>query len=149
MPNFDHPSKCDVFITFRNDDRKIAIWLSRRLQAEGFRPFCSPETLQQLGESDYRRAIDTALQSAQWLIAVGSKAENFASGWVRYEWSSFQNEILSGRKPHGNLLVLSHGVRNDELPLALRQHQVIDYHDNAPHKALQSICEFLRARTRH
>ncbi|HRV02983.1 MAG TPA: hypothetical protein P5539_14915, partial [Mesotoga sp.] len=40
-----------------------------------------------------------------------------------YEWNSFYNEILSGRKEKGQILTFTDELTNAELPFALRQRQ--------------------------
>jgi len=51
-----------------------------------------------MGNSDYRREIDRALEQAKHLIVVTSRKEYVESKWVEAEWGSFINEKRSGRK---------------------------------------------------
>ena len=66
------------------------------------RVFLSTRWLEERGEAQYKMAIDTALEAAQVLIAVGTSVANLESRWVRYEWDSFFNDILCGRKRRRN-----------------------------------------------
>ena len=49
-------------------------------------------------DSDYLSRIDSALESAEHMVVIGTKKEFFGSGWVRHEWTSFLKEKLGGRK---------------------------------------------------
>jgi len=85
--------------------------------------FMSSFSIERLGESDYKEVIDNALDKTQVLIVVGTSKENINSKWVKYEWNSFYNEILSGRKEKGQILTFTDELTNAELPFALRQRQ--------------------------
>jgi hypothetical protein len=51
--------------------------------------------------------------------------ENLDSQWVRYEWDSFFNDILSSRKPKGRVFSYLSGVDVKGLPRTLRQNHAI------------------------
>lgn len=108
-------------------DTQIADELYDFLSDRGLPVFLSTRSLEQLGASAYKKAIDDALDQCQILIAVASSAENLASDWVRYEWDGFINDILSQVKPKGRVFVYLDGVAISELPRPLRQTQVF-YH---------------------
>ena len=65
--------------------------------------FLSNVSLERLGISEYKKAIDDALDVAQVLVAVGTSRDNLVWRWVRYEWDSFFNDILSGVQPSGRI----------------------------------------------
>lgn len=101
------PGDPEVFISFKNldpdgkptRDSELAKDIYDFLSAQGLRVFFSNVSLEKLGVAAYKKAIDSALDSAKVLIAVGISGENLDSQWVRYEWDSFLNDILSRVKP--------------------------------------------------
>ena len=122
----------DVFISFKNlgpegqtRDSALAASIYEFLTAHKLRVFFSAVSLKALGVSSYKKAIDGALDAARILVAVGSSTENLNSEWVRYEWDSFYNDILSGMKPDGRVFVYIEGFGPSALPRTLRQTQVI------------------------
>lgn len=119
-----------VFISFKftrdgveTHDRRVATELHDALASHGVNVFFAPISLAQIGESDYSRQIDIALDRADTLVVVGTSLENIDSEWVRYEWQSFLNDIRSGSKPDGRLFTLTRGINPNGLPRSLRQHQ--------------------------
>ena len=130
--------KHDIFISFKYHDKdgnetldfRMASELEKKLSAIGFNPFFSKVSLQADGASNYKKAIDEALDDAKILILAVTSVENANSDWVRYEWDSFSNDILSGINPDGKIFVLVDSVPASSLPRALRQVQVFDYSQN-------------------
>ena len=126
-----------VFISFKHlgadgrptRDSHLAQDLYQFLSDRGFRVFFSNKSLEQAGESMYKPAIESALDEAQVLIAVTTRPEHITSEWVRYEWDSFHNDILSGLKKNGRIFVYLDGVSPSALPRALRQCQVFEFED--------------------
>jgi hypothetical protein len=124
-----------VFISFKHldedghetPDSQLAREVYHHLTDRGLTVFLSTVSLEQLGIAAYKKAIDDALDSAQALIAVGSSREHLESQWVRYEWDSFFNDILSGIKPKGRVFSYVEGVKVAALPRALRQSQCIEH----------------------
>jgi len=104
----------DIFISCKNldehgvqtRDSEIAAEVYKFLTGKGLSVFLSTFTLEQLGASAYTREIDSALESATVLLAIGTSADHLNSEWVRYEWDSFSNAIRSGGKPHISPLLL-------------------------------------------
>jgi hypothetical protein len=129
----------DVFLSFKHlgpdglpsRDAGLAREVFEYLSSNGLRVFYSTVSLEQLGVAAYKRAIDDALDSAQVLVAVGTSAENLDSQWVRYEWDSFFNDILLGRKPKGRVFSYVSGVDINSLPRTLRQNQSIAHQPGA------------------
>jgi hypothetical protein len=123
----------DVFISFKNlapdgtqtRDSILARIVYTFLTGKHLSVFLSSISLEQLGVSAYKRAIDDALDATQVLVAVGTSREHLDSEWVRYEWDSFFNEILSGQKPQGRVFVYLAGTEARSLPRPLRQTQII------------------------
>jgi hypothetical protein len=123
----------DVFLSHKNldgggqptRDAALAMEIHDHLAGQGLRVFLSAVSLEKLGVAAYKKAIDEALDSAQVLVAVATSAEHLESQWVRYEWESFFNDILSGRKPKGRVFSYVSGVDVNTLPRTLRQNQAI------------------------
>jgi len=80
----------DVFISFKNLDEKgvptpdaeLANEVYNFLTSKGLSIFISTVTLESLGVSNYKKAIDEALDAASIMIAVGTSTENLNSEWV-------------------------------------------------------------------
>lgn len=104
-------------------DSEIAREVYNHLTSAGHKVFLSTISLESTGSSAYKRAIDEALDRAAVLIAVGTSSDNLESRWVRYEWDSFFNDVLSGVKPDGRVFTYVENVDTRELPRALRQTQ--------------------------
>jgi hypothetical protein len=83
----------DVFISCKNldehgvqtRDSEIAAEVYKFLTGKGLRVFLSTYTLEQLGAAAYTRAIDSALESATVLLAIGTSVDHLNSGWVRHD----------------------------------------------------------------
>ncbi len=128
-------SEYDIFISAKNlgpDDKRtedsfIAEQLHIFLVKSGFRVFSSNISLKDLGIADYKKEIDSALDRSKILVIVGTSKENIESKWVRYEWDSFFNDILSGVKPEGKVFAYIKNVRINELPRAVRNTQCIEH----------------------
>lgn len=124
-----------VFVSFKNlnadgkptRDSELAKEIHDFLSAQGLRVFFSNVSLEKLGVAAYKRAIDGALDSAKVLIAVGTSGEHLDSQWVRYEWDSFLNDILSGIKPDGRIFGYVENIPISSLPRSLRQSQVFEH----------------------
>ncbi|MBL8830389.1 MAG: toll/interleukin-1 receptor domain-containing protein [Planctomycetaceae bacterium] len=141
----------DVFISFKNLDRSgkptrdsvLAREVFDRLSSRGFRVFFSPVSLEKLGVSAYKAAIDKALDASRILVAVGTSTENLDTQWVRYEWDGFFNDILSGVKPDGRVFVYVEGCEPRCLPRALRQSQVFAHADGGLEKLAHFVANAL------
>ena len=121
----------DVFISCKNldenggqtRDAEIAAQIYDFLTGKGLNVFLSTFTLEQLGAADYSREIDSALEAATVLVAIGTSADHLNSEWVRYEWDSFANDIRSRRKPNGRIFTYIEGIPITASPRGLRQTQ--------------------------
>jgi len=128
----------EVFVSFKNLDsvgretrdclmaKTVAVYLRHK----GFSVFLSLDSLEQLGKSAYMEAIETALQDAKVLIAVGASADNLNSRWVKFEWHSFHQEIIEGYKKDGEMFSVIEGITEKDLPLALRQRQAFRFSED-------------------
>lgn len=128
----------DVFISYRRTDgggdpSRDSV-LARRihdfLKARGVRPFMADVTLQGMGQAEYRRGIDEALDGVPILVVVATSLANIESNWVRYEWDSYHNDILTKGK-QGVLLSYLDGVEPVSLPRPLRLYQAIQNSEGA------------------
>lgn len=125
-----------VFISYKHSDEngnvtidyKCAQELERLLTSKGVSVFFSNHSLVEQGRSNFARAIDDALDEAQLLIAVASKAEYLESRWVSYEWGSFLNDYLSSKRDSPNVItVLKGDVNVNDLPRKLRGLQCFNF----------------------
>lgn len=128
-----------IFISFKNlgpdgrptPDSVLADELYQHLARRGYRVFFSNRSLERLGISAYKKEIEDALDKAKVLVVVGTSVENIESEWVRYEWDSFHNDIISGVKRDGRIFVYVDGPQPAALPRPLRQSQVFSHDDTA------------------
>jgi hypothetical protein len=72
-------------------------------------------------------------------VAIGTSHPHLDSEWVRYEWDSFYNDILTGIKPNGSVFTYIDGMTTMELPRALRQTQTF-VHSEAE---LKRLCNYI------
>lgn len=128
-----------VFISAKSEDYPQARRVYEFLAGQGISCFYSDESLLEMGEADYKDAIDQALDGAQHLVVVTSSRAHADSKWVKYEWNTFANELLSGRKTGNILTVLCGSLTPGELPIALRQRQCLDLETE-----LEKLPRFLR-----
>lgn len=119
----------DAFISFKNNDAtgqrtadsRIAEALYAQFKDAGINAFFSNVTLFEFGETAYKDAIEHAIIDARVMVVIGTSLEHLTSTWVKYEWSSFHEEILSGDKPGGTIVpYLSQSITRAERPMALR-----------------------------
>lgn len=144
----------DVFISFKNllpsgeptRDSVLAREVHDHLAQNGLSVFLSNVALEQLGVSQYKRAIDDALDAAQVLVAVGTSRDHLESRWVRYEWDSFFNDILSDVKPSGRVFAYIEGLRMLDLPRSLRQAQTFVHGGPAKEALFNFIANALEKR---
>jgi hypothetical protein len=71
---------------FNRETPEIAAEVYDFLTGEDLSVFLSAFTHEQLGASDYPSPIDSALESASVLLAIGTSADHLNANWVRYEW---------------------------------------------------------------
>ncbi len=123
----------DVFISAKGldeagnptEDRQLADSLWEHLTQAGLRVFWSNVTLERMGVSLYSEAIDDALDRARVLVVVCTSSAYLKSKWVRYEWRTFQEDILSGLRSDCHVFVYLAGERIENLPRGLRHTQCV------------------------
>lgn len=126
----------DVFISCKSEDYPIAEKLYCYLKDNGFNVFLSSKELRKLKDSEYMDAISDALDSAYHLIVLGSLKEHIISKWVKFEWTTFLNEQLSGRKPGQIMTFLDGKLHIADLPIQLRHFESFNlrnYQDSILH----------------
>jgi hypothetical protein len=128
----------DVFISYKSEFYSDAKKVYDLLQSWGKQVFLSEVSLPKLADADYCLTISECLEQAKHLIVIADSKENLLSGWVKYEWESFFNEKLSGRKTGNIVVVLTASMRPEQLPYQLRQVQAV------PFGGLDKIREYLR-----
>jgi TPR repeat protein len=119
------PTHYDVFLSRKSQDAHLAKELYDFLTKKGVKVFDSEHSLPELGNADYQKAIDHALDSCTHMIVVGSSVENITSSWVEAEWRLFINEKRSGYKTGNILSVIATGVAFRSLPASLRYFEAI------------------------
>lgn len=122
---FDQLKTFDVFISHKSEDYKIAKRVYDVLSKKGIKIFLSEITLPAIANTDYTAEISNALDLSKHLIVIADSINKISSGWVKYEWTAFLNEKLSGRKEGNILTVVTDNISIDELPFTLRQFEVI------------------------
>lgn len=121
----------DVFISYKNSDAngertrdaQMAFDLHDKLEERNISAFCSTLSLTRMGQGAYKDAINNALDAAKVLVVVGTSIDNILSPWVKYEWGSFHDDLLTGRKSGGTLVSLTSGLNPNELPRELRGYE--------------------------
>jgi len=111
----------DVFISYKNEDKNIATGLFNFLQKNRLSIFLDNRSI---NEADYAKMIDEAIENSKNLIVIISQLEYLTSGWVKYEWQTFNKEILSGRKDGQLFTIIDDDIDIGKLPLTLRNLQV-------------------------
>ena len=124
-------SEFKVFISYKHtdingeltEDYHIAKSLYKELKNNSVSVFFSDESLFELGKSDYKKAIDNALNSAELMVVIGTKKEYLQSGWVEYEFETFYEDILSERKKNANIISYTKNINCSDLPRTLSRLQ--------------------------
>lgn len=118
--------KYDVFMSCKSEDYEYAEEVYNFLNSNGVRTFLASKELRKMGDSEYRNAIMQALESAYHLIIFASKPEYVESKWVFYEWDTFVNAKLNGRKD-GQIMTILKGVETNALRLDLIKYESFTY----------------------
>ena len=143
------PRSFEVFISYKNSgqdgertrDAELAFALHEQLQAQGIKSFCSTLSLAKMGEGAYKDAINQALDASKVMVVVGTTVDNILSPWVKYEWGSFHDDLLTGRKQGGTLCSFIAGMNPNDLPRELRGYESFLLEQNGE----ELIVEFIQA----
>ena len=126
----------DIFISHKKTDEngeltidfKCSQELERILEEKGCSVFFSERSLSEEGSSNYKETIEEALDTSKILIVVTSSIDYVNSRWVKFEWESYHNDFLRGKKADLNLFTVVIGnVNVNDLPRPLRDLQCFDY----------------------
>lgn len=129
-----------TFISSKSVDYEYARILNSFLREHSVPTFFSDESIDAIGQANYRKIIDTMLEQASHLVVITTSTEHVKEGWVEYEWGCFVNLQRSGRKKDGNLVVMTIGNLNPaDLPLSLAYNQIIAFNE----KNLEKILHYL------
>ena len=143
------PRSFEVFISYKNSgqdgertrDAELAFALHEQLQAQGIKSFCSTLSLAKMGQGAYKDAINQALDAARVMVVVGTSTDHIMSPWVKYEWGSFHDDLLTGRKQGGTLCSFIAGMNPNDLPRELRGYESFLLEQNGE----ELIVEFIQA----
>ena len=118
-----------VFISFKNsdengytEDRQLADALYQYLTAKGIKTFYSNVSLLNFGEAAYKEVIDGVLDEVRIMLVIGSKKEYLTSKWCKYEWQTYQQNILGGIV-QGSIVTFLGGMELASVPTAIRHYQ--------------------------
>ena len=145
-------NRYDVFVSFKNldaqgrptRDSELARLVYKHLLSKKLSVFFSSETLEQTGTSEFKKAINDALDGSETLVVVGTSKENLESKWVHYEWDSFHSDKLNGRNPNSRMFTYVEGVPIHSLPRTLRQLQMIEHGEDSLERLYNFIANGLR-----
>ncbi len=129
--------KYDVFISFNNKDSKYADEIFKYLVSKGISVFYSKESLPRIGQAEYHPKIHEAIEGSTHMIVVTSSKKNVESKWVTREWTLFDNEKLAERKSGNIVTVIAGDMVIAELPLTLRNYEVMKYCEETFEKILK------------
>jgi hypothetical protein len=132
-----------IFISFKSKDQAIAELLYDYLTKRKYNVFCSSKSIKILGESEYAKAINQALEQSKCLIVIGSDLECFESGWVDYEWTTFLMLLLSKDKK-GALFTLTQNIDPGKLPLGLRTRENIPITNSSLDVSFDNLLGYIR-----
>lgn len=134
--------KYDVFISAKSQDYDLAKEVYHFLTNNGLNPFLACITLDEEGKSQFGEAIDDALDDAIHMIVVASSLEHINASYVKSEWSTFNNDLRTGKKTGNLLTILSDNINQLQLKPALRYHEVLRFNNYQ-----QKILKYLKVQT--
>lgn len=115
--------KYDVFISSKSEDYPIAEKVYDFLVDNGLTVFLASRELRRIGEAEYSEAVDAAIDGSHHMVVVTTSLEYLNSKWVRYEWTTFANDLRSNYKEGNLLTILDPKIQLKDLPTALRHKQ--------------------------
>lgn len=138
-----------VFISFKNSDnglptadKEIGERLYRALMERGVNVFFSNKSLLDFGEAAYKDAIDVALDECKIVVVIGTKKDYLETPWVKYEWSTFQQDLLAGIK-EGSIITYLGGMALSDVPRAIRHFQSFDVQKNSVNEVADFVVNSL------
>ena len=131
----------DVFISSKSEDYAYAEEVYQFLVSKGLKVFLSSLELDRLGDAEYAEAIDEALDSSSHMIVIASNISYVKSKWVKYEWSTFCNDLKCGFRDGNVVTILGGNIKLSQLPASLRHKQSFSF-DN--YKAVRYLLRAAR-----
>lgn len=98
---------CDIFICYketepnageRTEDSVRALNLYQTLTRRGYRVFYAPVSLKNHLGANYEAAIFNAIETAQVMLVLGTKANYFSTTWMQSEWRRFLEKVDAGER---------------------------------------------------
>lgn len=129
VKKFPYAPFYDVFISKKTEDSKMAKEICDFLENNGLRCFISERELPSEGNTNYYQTIDKALECSTNMVVVCSRAEYLESEWVKHEWQTFSNELISSKKPGNIITIRGRDVQRENIPFTLRNLELIDWND--------------------
>lgn len=122
----------DLFISFKSENCAYAMAMRNELLEidSKLEVFMSEVSLDKIGNSDYSKTIEQAIQSAKNMVVVSDSLEYINSKWVAYEWRLFRHHQLNDKMNFYNNLVLAiRDINPHMLPTTLQLCECIDIAD--------------------
>jgi hypothetical protein len=130
------PQKYDVFISYASEDKKTASQVYNFLVEKGSKVFFSEEDY----SPDFQRAIDEALDSADYLISIATKVEYLLKQFPKYEYETFFLDMVHGKKPGwASIIPFISGIDPCDLPHILLRSKAVEFKPNHLRPALEDI----------
>ena len=123
----------DVFISSKSEDYAYAEEVYQFLVSKGLKVFLSSLELDRLGDAEYAKAIDEALDSSSHMIVIASNISYVKSKWVKYEWSTFCNDLKCGFRDGNVVTILGGNIKLAQLPASLRHKQSFSFDNYKGH----------------
>lgn len=132
----------NVFLSKNTKDMAYVNSLISFFESAGLTVFESEKSLSMISDADYAKSIDEAIENSDNLVLLCSPNETGTgvdgdSRWVYYEWTTFRNEIFSGRKDGNIVTVITDGVTVEQLPIGLRKYESFRF-QNIEHSRITS-----------
>lgn len=118
--------KYDVFLSCKSEDYKHAADIYDFLVANGKSVFFADKELDVVGDTEYQRVIEDALQESENLVLFASKPEYLTSRFVEHEWRLFVQGLLDNTR-NGNLVVILEGIKASEIYYSLKKYQILNF----------------------
>ncbi len=154
-PRGEADGRYDVFISYRRQQNDCENELPRRLYNRiraypdyPLVPFLDVIELKKNGSSEFRAALDDALDRSDNLVLLIRDKLDPVSEWVRHEWSGFLWDCERGRK-RGSLYLMMPSelaaLQKTEgfLPEFLTGHEIFEYSENDVTAAADRLCGFI------
>ena len=120
----------NVFISCKSEDYTYAQPIHDYLVENGLKVFFADAELKEKAESQYADVIDEALDATRHLIVVATSVDYIKSKWVKYEWSTFSNDLKSNYRDGNLITILSPNITPRMLPASLRHMQSFSIEDD-------------------